>query len=94
MSDMIPYAESGAHAIRVVGVVPVGVAVAVDIVEIVGVARIRRTEPPPVRGSQQRYCDVTQSLYIKFLYLSLSAFLTPAMSFASSSMSRAHSVKA
>ena len=41
--------ESEGHAIRVVGVVVVGVAVAVDIAEIVGVAAIRRTLPPVVR---------------------------------------------
>ena len=41
--------ESEGHAIRVVGVGVVGVAVAVDIAEVVGVGRIRRTLPPVVR---------------------------------------------
>ena len=42
--------ESEGHAVRVVGVVIVGVAVVVDIAEVVGVAGIRRTLPPPVRN--------------------------------------------
>lgn len=40
--------ESESDAITVVGVVIVGVAVAVDITEIIAVARIRRTLPPVV----------------------------------------------
>ena len=42
--------ESEGHAVRVVGVVIVGVAVVVDIAEVVGVTGIRRTLPPPVRN--------------------------------------------
>ena len=42
-------AESEGHAITVTGVVIVGVTVAVDITEVSGVARIRRTLPPVVR---------------------------------------------
>ena len=42
--------ESESDAITVVGVVIVGVAVAVDITEIIAVARIRRTLPPVVSG--------------------------------------------
>ena len=41
--------ESESDAITVVGVVIVGVAVAVDITEVGRVARIRRTLPPVVR---------------------------------------------
>lgn len=48
-TDLCEVAESEGHATRVAGVVIVGVAVAVDITEIVGVARIRRTLPPVVR---------------------------------------------
>ena len=44
--------ESEANAAVVVGVVIVGVAVAVHIAEIVGVARIRRTLPPPFRSTK------------------------------------------
>lgn len=43
--------ESESDAITVVGVVIVGVAVAVDITEIIAVARIRRTLPPVVSGT-------------------------------------------
>lgn len=43
--------ESESDAITVVGVVIVGVAVAVDITEIIAVARIRRTLPPVVSGA-------------------------------------------
>ena len=42
-------AEAEGHAIRVVGVVIVGVSRTVHIAEIVGVAAIRRTLPPVVR---------------------------------------------
>lgn len=41
--------EAEAEAISVAGVVVVGVAIAVDITEVVGVARIRRDLPPVVR---------------------------------------------
>ena len=41
--------ESEANAVGVVGVVIVRVAVAVHIAEVVGVAPIRRTLPPPAR---------------------------------------------
>ena len=51
--------ESESDAITVVGVVIVGVAVAVDITEIIAVARIRRTLPPPVRRTRQQYHDRT-----------------------------------
>ena len=44
--------ESEANAVGVVGVVIVGVAVAVHIAEVVGVARIRRTLPPPIRSTK------------------------------------------
>ena len=43
--------ESESDAITVVGVVIVGVAVAVDITEIIAVARRRRTLPPDVSGA-------------------------------------------
>ncbi len=43
--------ESESDAITVVGVVIVGVAIAVDITEIIAVARIRRTLPPVVSGA-------------------------------------------
>ena len=43
--------ESEANAVGVVGVVIVRVAVAVHIAEVVGVAPIRRTLPPPARIS-------------------------------------------
>lgn len=45
--------ESEANAIRVVGVVVVGVAVAVDITKVVGVGCIRRPLPPIVRRQSQ-----------------------------------------
>ena len=48
-TDLCEVAESEGHAIRVAGVVIVGVAVAVDITEVVGVAVTRRTLPPVVR---------------------------------------------
>lgn len=41
--------EAEAEAISVAGVVVVGIAVVVDITEVVGVARIRRDLPPVVR---------------------------------------------
>ena len=44
--------ESEANAAVVVGVVIVGVAVAVDIAEVGGVAAIRRTLPPVVRRAK------------------------------------------
>ena len=44
--------ESETNAVGVVGVVIVGVAVAVHIAEVVGVARIRRTLPPPFRSTK------------------------------------------
>ena len=47
------FAKSERHAIRVVGVVVVEVAVVVHITEIVGVARISRAEPPIVRRRQR-----------------------------------------
>ena len=48
-TDLCEVAESEGHAIAVAGVVIVGIAVAVDIAEVVGVAAIRRTLPPVVR---------------------------------------------
>lgn len=42
--------ESGTNAIRVAGVVVVGVAVVVDIPEVGSVADIGRTQPPVVSG--------------------------------------------
>ena len=48
--------ESEANA---VGVVIVRVAVAVHIAEVVGVAPIRRTLPPPARRTRQQYHDRT-----------------------------------
>ena len=48
-------AEAESDAITVVGVVIVGVAVAVDITEIIAVARIRRTLPPVVRRNGNNY---------------------------------------
>ena len=48
-TDLYEVAESEGHAIAVAGVVIVGVAVAVDIAEVVGVAAIRRTLPPVAR---------------------------------------------
>ena len=48
-------AEAEGHAIAVAGVVIVGVAVAVDIAEVVGVAAIRRTLPPVVRRTSKDY---------------------------------------
>ena len=47
MIDLYP-AESEGDAISVTGVIPVGVAVVVDITEVSGVAGIRRTLPPVV----------------------------------------------
>lgn len=44
--------ESEANAVCVVGVVIVGVAVAVHIAEVVGVVRIRRMLPPPIRSTK------------------------------------------
>ena len=52
--------ESESDAITVVGVVIVRVAVAVHIAEVVGVAPIRRTLPPPVRRTRQQYHDRTR----------------------------------
>ena len=52
--------ESESDAITVVGVVIVGVAVAVDIAEVVGVAAIRRTLPPVVRRTIATKQDLTQ----------------------------------
>lgn len=46
--------------ITVAGVVIVGVAVAVDIAEVVGVAAIRRTLPPVVRRTIATKQDLTQ----------------------------------
>ena len=51
--------ESEANAVGVVGVVIVRVAVAVHIAEVVGVAPIRRTLPPPVRRTRQQYHDLS-----------------------------------
>lgn len=48
-TDPYEVAEAEGHAIRVVGVVIVGVSRTVHIAEIVGVAAIRRTLPPVVR---------------------------------------------
>lgn len=42
------YTESGGHAIRVVGVVVVGVAVVVDISKVGGISCTRRSQPPVV----------------------------------------------
>jgi len=50
--NKMPFTESEAHAIRVGCVVVVGVAVVVDIVEVGGVAGIRRAEPPVVRRAK------------------------------------------
>lgn len=47
--------ESEANAVGVVGV-----AVAVHSAEVVGVAPIRRTLPPPVRRTRQQYHDRTR----------------------------------
>ena len=44
--------ESEANAVGVVGAVKVRVAAAVHSAEVVGVAPIRRTLPPPVRGTK------------------------------------------
>lgn len=52
--------ESEANAVGVVGVVIVRVAVAVHIAEVVRVAPIRRTLPPPVRRTRQQYHDRTR----------------------------------
>ena len=48
-TDLYDVAESEGHAIRVAGVVIVGVTRVVHIAEIVGVVAIRRTLPPVVR---------------------------------------------
>lgn len=48
-TDPYEVAEAEGHAIRVVGVVIVGVSRTVHIAKIVGVAAIRRTLPPVVR---------------------------------------------
>ena len=53
-TDLYEVAESEGHAIAVAGVVIVGVAVAVDIAEVVGVAAFRRTLPPVVRRTTKR----------------------------------------
>ena len=45
IDDNISPTESEAHAIRVVGVIVVVVARRVDIVEVVGIVDIRRTQP-------------------------------------------------
>ena len=50
--------ESEANAVGVVGVVIVRVRV--HIAEVVGVAPIRRTLPPPVRRTRQQYHDRTR----------------------------------
>jgi hypothetical protein len=52
--------ESEANAVGVVGVVNVRVAVAVHIAEVVGVAPIRRTLPPPACRTRQQYHDRTR----------------------------------
>ena len=54
-TDLCEVAESEGHAITVVGVVVVGVAVAVDITEVGSVVRIRRTLPPVVRRNGNNY---------------------------------------
>ena len=54
--------ESEANAVGVVGVVIVRVAVAVHIAEVVGVAPIRRTLPPPVRRTRRQYHDRPQEV--------------------------------
>ena len=54
-TDLYEVAESEGHAIGVAGVVIVGVAVAVHITEVVGVAGIRRTLPPVVRRNGNNY---------------------------------------
>ena len=59
-TDLCEVAESEGHAITVAGVVIVGVAVAVDIAEVVGVAAIRRTLPPVVRRTIATKQDLTQ----------------------------------
>ena len=62
--------ESEANAVGVVGVVIVRVAVAVHIAEVVGVAPIRRTLPPPVRRTRPIYRlgQILESFLIRFLY--------------------------
>ena len=52
-TDLCEVAESEGHAIGVAGVVIVGVAVVVHITEVVGVAGIRRTLPPPSSGTER-----------------------------------------
>lgn len=51
-------AKSGGDAIRIIGVIVVDVAVAVDINEVSGVTAVRRAEPP-VNGAAG--CDLNQS---------------------------------
>ena len=52
--------ESEANAVGAVGVVSVRAAAAAHTAEVVGVAPIRRTLPPPVRRTRQQYHDRTR----------------------------------
>lgn len=49
--EPIKIAKSEAHAVRVVSVVVVDVAIVVDVEEVVGIVNVRRTEPPVVSGA-------------------------------------------
>lgn len=51
--------ESEANAVGVAGAVTVRAAAAVHTAEVVGVAPIRRTLPPPARRTRQQYHDRT-----------------------------------
>ena len=61
--------ESERNAIAVARVVVIGVAVAVDITEVIAVARIRRTLPPVVRRALTPQQKTTKRDLTKYLLI-------------------------
>lgn len=61
------YTESGGHAIRIVGVVVVGVAVVVDISKVGGISCTRRSQPPVVSFSRDSPINSNVSLFSSLL---------------------------
>ncbi len=61
------YTESGGHAIRIVGVVVVAVAVVVDISEVGGISCTRRSQPPVVSFSRGSPIGLIVSLSLNWL---------------------------
>ncbi len=64
------YTESGGHAIRIVGVVVVGVAVVVDISKVGGISCTRRSQPPVVSFSRDSPIGLIVSLSLNWIFAS------------------------